>query len=212
MRRCLLSGFQSGGGRKRFLGLRVDIRANCRFDSCPCRWAGAKPALCHSFVPSLRGPCTRCEQPSAYCRRATVWIVSTSTLANTWSKELEVATDAARKAAEIALRCQPNIVAETKPDNSPVTQADRECERMIARILSDAFPEDGILGEEGTGGEQRQGGHCQGSLRLHEEMIRRGSREGSGEFGVRGAGSDKWIGTQRRPREPFCPFSTQSLM
>jgi histidinol-phosphatase len=86
-----------------------------------------------------------------------VWIVSTSTHANTWSKELAVATDAARKAAEIALRYQPNIVAETKSDDSPVTQADRECERMIARLLSDAFPEDGILGEEGARSDSRSG-------------------------------------------------------
>jgi hypothetical protein len=27
----------------------------------------------------------------------------------------------AKKAAELALRYQPNIIAETKPDNSPVT-------------------------------------------------------------------------------------------
>jgi len=77
--------------------------------------------------------------------------------ANHWSRELEVATDAAKKAAEIALRYQPNIVAETKPDNSPVTQADRECERMIARMLCDAFPEDGILGEEGARSDSRSG-------------------------------------------------------
>jgi histidinol-phosphatase len=86
-----------------------------------------------------------------------VWIVSTSTLANIWSKELEVAADAARKAAEMSLRYQPNIVAETKPDNSPVTQADRECERMIARLLSDAFPEDGIMGEEGARSDSHSG-------------------------------------------------------
>jgi histidinol-phosphatase len=80
-----------------------------------------------------------------------------SALANTWSKELEIATDAARKAAEMALQYQPNVVAETKPDNSPVTQADRECERMIARMLSDAFPDDGILGEEGARSDSRSG-------------------------------------------------------
>src|SRR6202044_564001 len=45
----------------------------------------------------------------------------------------------------------------TKPDHSPVTQADRECERMIARLLSDAFPEDGVLGEEGARAESRSG-------------------------------------------------------
>lgn len=58
--------------------------------------------------------------------------------------------EAARKAAEVALRMQPGIAVETKSDQSPVTQADRECERLIARLLSDAFPDDGILGEEGA--------------------------------------------------------------
>ena len=64
---------------------------------------------------------------------------------------------AAKKAAELALKFQPNIVAETKPDKSPVTQADRECERMIARVLSEAFPDDGIMGEEGARAESRSG-------------------------------------------------------
>jgi histidinol-phosphatase len=64
---------------------------------------------------------------------------------------------AAKKAAELALQYQPTIAAETKPDKSPVTQADRECERMIARILSDAFPGDGVLGEEGARAEARNG-------------------------------------------------------
>ena len=67
-----------------------------------------------------------------------------------WTKELDIATQAARKAAEIALRMQPGITAESKADQSPVTPADRECERVIARMLSDAFPDDGILGEEGA--------------------------------------------------------------
>ena len=60
-------------------------------------------------------------------------------------------------AAELALRYQPDIVAETKPDKSPVTQADRECERMIAHMLSDAFPDDGIMGEEGARADSRSG-------------------------------------------------------
>jgi histidinol-phosphatase len=74
-----------------------------------------------------------------------------------WAGELEVATEAAKKAAELALQYQPNIIVETKADKSPVTQADRECERMIARMLSEAFPEDGILGEEGASAEGRSG-------------------------------------------------------
>lgn len=72
-------------------------------------------------------------------------------------KELDVAMEAARRAAELALKHQPNIVAETKPDNSPVTIADRECERLIAGLLTDAFPDDGILGEEGARSEARSG-------------------------------------------------------
>jgi len=74
-----------------------------------------------------------------------------------WSHELEVAVDAARKAAEVALHHQSGIVAERKADKSPVTIADRECERLIAGMLSDAFPEDGILGEEGARAESRSG-------------------------------------------------------
>jgi histidinol-phosphatase len=74
-----------------------------------------------------------------------------------WSKELDTAVAAAKMAAELALRYQPEIIAETKPDKSPVTQADRECERMIARMLSDAFPDDGIMGEEGARADSRSG-------------------------------------------------------
>jgi histidinol-phosphatase len=74
-----------------------------------------------------------------------------------WSHELEVATQAVKQAAELALHCQPGIVAERKPDNSPVTEADRECERLIARILTEAFPDDGLLGEEGARAESRSG-------------------------------------------------------
>lgn len=74
-----------------------------------------------------------------------------------WLKELEVAAQAARKAAEVALRMQPGITSESKADHSPVTPADRECERLIAGILNDAFPDDGILGEEGARADSRSG-------------------------------------------------------
>jgi len=76
---------------------------------------------------------------------------------NHWSRELEVAIRAAKQAAELALRYQPGIIAERKPDNSPVTEADRECERLIAGMLKDAFPDDGLLGEEGARAESRSG-------------------------------------------------------
>ena len=105
----------------------------------------------------LRGPHTWCEHPFAYCRRATVWIVSRAVLVNTGLENWKWQSTAAKKAAGLALQYQPNIVAETKPDKSPVTQADRECEQMIARMLSEAFPDDGILGEEGARAESRSG-------------------------------------------------------
>jgi len=74
-----------------------------------------------------------------------MWVVE-----STWSKELDIAMIAAKKAAELALSYQSAIVAEVKPDKSPVTRADRDCERLIADILTKAFPGDGVLGEEGS--------------------------------------------------------------
>src|SRR5271166_4912567 len=74
-----------------------------------------------------------------------------------WSRELGTAIEAAKKAGELALKMQPDVVAETKADNSPVTQADRECERVVARMLSETFPSDGVLGEEGASVESASG-------------------------------------------------------
>jgi histidinol-phosphatase len=69
----------------------------------------------------------------------------------TFEKELETGRAIARKAAETALRYfRTGIAFESKSDHSPVTAADRECERLIARELEQAFPDDGLLGEEGA--------------------------------------------------------------
>jgi histidinol-phosphatase len=76
---------------------------------------------------------------------------------NSWSKELAAAIRAARKAAELAFHYQGEIVVQTKADKSPVTQADLECERLIAHMLTEEFPEDGVLGEEGAKVESRSG-------------------------------------------------------
>jgi len=57
--------------------------------------------------------------------------------------------EAARAGGEVALahfRC--GTEATLKPDGSPVTEADREAEEVIARTLGAAFPEHGVLGEE----------------------------------------------------------------
>ena len=74
-----------------------------------------------------------------------------------WSKELAVAVRAVKQAAELALRHQPQISVKTKADKSPVTQADFECEKLIAALLAEEFPADGLLGEEGTSVGSRSG-------------------------------------------------------
>jgi len=75
-----------------------------------------------------------------------------------FEREIEVARNAAARSAELALRLQAEgIEAETKSDGSPVTIADRECERLICSMLEDAFPGDGILGEEGARKPSRNG-------------------------------------------------------
>jgi len=46
-------------------------------------------------------------------------------------------------------RCRAhNLVVETKPDLTPVTEADRQIERTIRDLLSAERPDDGVLGEE----------------------------------------------------------------
>lgn len=66
--------------------------------------------------------------------------------------------DTAHRAAELAQQHQDRGVApERKADASPVTIADRECERLIASALENAFPLDGLLGEEGAAKDSRSG-------------------------------------------------------
>src|SRR5213593_1635119 len=72
--------------------------------------------------------------------------------------ELEMARSAASRASELALRHRERgFDTEAKTDGSPVTVADRECERLIAGLLEEAFPGDGVLGEEGARKESRSG-------------------------------------------------------
>jgi histidinol-phosphatase len=59
------------------------------------------------------------------------------------------AVEAARAAGEIAMKYyRGGFEIIIKPDQTPVTQADREAEQIIMRILRAAFPEHGFLGEE----------------------------------------------------------------
>jgi len=59
------------------------------------------------------------------------------------------AIQAAQAAGEIAMRYYRGGVEVTmKPDQTPVTQADREAEQAIKVVLRRAFPDHGFLGEE----------------------------------------------------------------
>jgi histidinol-phosphatase len=75
-----------------------------------------------------------------------------------YQHELESALRIARRAGELALQYyEGKIEAEEKADLSPVTIADRECERLISRLISEEFPQDGIVGEEGASVPSRSG-------------------------------------------------------
>jgi len=68
-----------------------------------------------------------------------------------YERELELAARLARQAAELALALRERgLKTESKLDLSPVTAADRACERLIAAALEEVFPEDGLVGEEGA--------------------------------------------------------------
>ncbi len=71
-----------------------------------------------------------------------------------FSKELEVLQLIARRAGELTLsHWDKGIAFENKPDNSPVTAADRASEQLIASLVEEHFPGDGLLGEEGSSKE-----------------------------------------------------------
>ncbi|MES1262084.1 MAG: inositol monophosphatase, partial [Acidobacteriota bacterium] len=75
-----------------------------------------------------------------------------------YEKELTLGAAIARKAGDLALRIREgNIGIEIKSDESPVTVADKACEKLIVEELSAAFPEDGMLGEEGAVKESKNG-------------------------------------------------------
>jgi 3'(2'), 5'-bisphosphate nucleotidase len=64
-------------------------------------------------------------------------------------RELDLAIDLARRAGEgIRALHGSGLAVDTKDDDSPVTQADREANALIVGELVAAFPGDGILSEE----------------------------------------------------------------
>lgn len=65
------------------------------------------------------------------------------------SLELETALGAAKKAAEISRGYyRGNLAVRMKADQTPVTQADVECEEAIRGTILKAFPQHGFYGEE----------------------------------------------------------------
>ena len=75
-----------------------------------------------------------------------------------FEKEVQLAKELAQEAGALALDYQRRgITAETKDDESPVTAADKACEKMIVERIAREFPDDGVLGEEGANKESRNG-------------------------------------------------------
>ena len=69
---------------------------------------------------------------------------------------LEFAVEVAWRAGRVTLaHYQTGISAEAKPDQSPVTVADRAAEQLARELIQNRFPNDSILGEEF--GESRPG-------------------------------------------------------
>ncbi len=75
-----------------------------------------------------------------------------------FDRELQLARETAAKAGELALSIQrEGLQTEIKSDDSPVTTADKACEKLIVEAITKAFPEDGVLGEEGANRESSNG-------------------------------------------------------
>ena len=66
-----------------------------------------------------------------------------------YTRELEVASELAREAGDIALRCRASTLSvDMKPGNEPVTDGDRAASKHIVAGLQAAFPSDVIISEE----------------------------------------------------------------
>src|SRR6201996_4718560 len=75
-----------------------------------------------------------------------------------FEREIELAKLVAQEAGALALDYQrKGVTAESKADESPVTAADRACEKLIVEHISREYPADGVLGEEGANRESRSG-------------------------------------------------------
>ena len=84
-------------------------------------------------------------------------------LAPAFAADLELAlavADAADAIAAPRFRA-PDMAVQTKPDGSPVTDADRAVEDALRRSLNASRPGDAVVGEErGVGGAGGESGRC----------------------------------------------------
>jgi histidinol-phosphatase len=71
-------------------------------------------------------------------------------------EDLELALELADRADELTMARfrAADLVVDTKPDMTPVSEADRDVERMLRRRLAAERPGDTVLGEEYPGGEE----------------------------------------------------------
>jgi fructose-1,6-bisphosphatase/inositol monophosphatase family enzyme len=69
---------------------------------------------------------------------------------STYTKELEFAKKLAKQAGGIMLQHfnKTALAVEWKEDNTPVTIADKEINKLVIERIKSQFPEDGVLGEE----------------------------------------------------------------
>jgi histidinol-phosphatase len=66
-----------------------------------------------------------------------------------WRTRYELAVEAARVAGDLARAYyESTFDVERKPDDSPVTIADKQAEELIRKSVATHFPDDGFLGEE----------------------------------------------------------------
>ena len=80
-----------------------------------------------------------------------------------WEKELEISRMAATEAVKAIMNVYNSgeINVEYKDDRSPLTEADRQANKIIVRMLSGAFPDYAILSEEEKDNkERRQNDYC----------------------------------------------------
>lgn len=78
---------------------------------------------------------------------------------------LDRAIEAAKKAGALTVKMRSTVQVSQKGLNDFVTQADKESEVCIQKLLLDAFPEDGFLGEETgvCGPSEKTGGKAGGT-------------------------------------------------